>query len=77
MNPQKHQILETNWKNGITLGNEKCETYKDCFNCTLSRCDWTADSKCVSDKYKEKKLYLNQFMNDSVKCPDRQNLCEH
>lgn len=39
------QYIETDtFNNGVNLWQD-CDTYVDCFNCTLAKCDWRAQAK--------------------------------
>ena len=63
------------------LGPETCSRQRDCFNCTLSNCDWQMsdpsqpwNGQCVSTK-QEYNITVKQFLVNAPKCQDPGNFC--
>lgn len=75
--------IETDqFNNGINLW-QNCDTYTDCFNCTLSKCDWRAEVKGATPTCKNfpnktspnDVITIPELLLQSHKCGDPDNIC--
>lgn len=60
------------------LGPQSCDLQSDCFNCTLSNCNWeqnsTSVNKCVS-KGATNGVTLKEFLKNAPTCGDPGKFC--
>ena len=51
-----------------------CDQYSDCYNCTLSNCDWEG-TKCNINPYRSVQLTWSTFIKKSFTCIDSKHFC--
>ena len=66
------------WKfdGGVDLS-QSCDSYTDCYNCTLANCNWKIDTCGRSSESDGTSVSVKDFLSGSRICGDQLNICKH
>lgn len=73
---KKALIATDTFNNGVNLFND-CDTYNDCYNCTLAKCSWSG-SACdnpAGSTSPAAELTVSAFLVEARKCGDPEGIC--